>query len=313
MDLLEEMSDNPGNLNCELIEMALEILKNVNDMEEAELALHSLTDATFSDLNSREVDGLSISSLTSGYTTISNLLSELQTTENAECSSSSGEEEFEELEEIINTFSKAYGESLELDETETVETENFSLAISKSTSASISNTAVEVSGGDNDSNIEIQFPDTDIVTVDDADEDYYLLQVVNWDYNPLESILQEEEYEIAQVLTLNLYSEASFQSINVQDLQQPVLIQWSFNPGISIDPNCTFYDSDNLKVSYEGMELVEFQQDDDFNVEMTCSTTHFTAFAVTTNPVMTIVQQNQVQTLAEVEALSSYEYYDSTG
>jgi hypothetical protein len=279
-------------------EEILQIMDNFCLAIEEELVQNEIEDSTYEDLDERQLSILSEESIQSGFSIISNLI----------------EEELDEdivvkLTSYRNTLIICSSLLMDVNEERIVKTERFNLKMKKLRAEDFINTVVQLDSG-NPNSSKVLFPERIV-----SGEDYMTISMIEENAN-LYSLIASSTDIVSLFLSISLYSESSLREYPVEDLVSNCTISLFVQNGLEYNPNCTFYNSTLNAFSSEGMSVADISLDQKGNGFINCFTNHLTLFGITNNPAteaQVVIQEQQIETLSEVGALSTYKFYESPG
>ena len=130
-----------------------------------------------------------------------------------------------------------------------------------------------------------------------------LLTFLNWGFgiNPLNPMIAQ--FSITSLYSISLTSAINYTHLDVQDLQYPLSLVFTLQTAAS-QHYCIFYNQTGNVFSENGLLLLG---------DGTCTTSHFTQFFISSQPLQAILLDNNMPLLIEADALADYPFWKHPG
>ena len=264
-----------------------------------------LENATYDELDSRDISYLSEASILLGEEILGDLLLTTEQSEDATAYS-------EEILQIASFLD--IEKAIPLNYLDNIETSNdvFVCEWTKLKESDFLDRKFEIVDGE--SVYEIQFP-----SILNLPVDYYTLITKVWKENPFNSIDFSSSFEIgastnlgSDFLSITLLSLSTFAHYSLDDLEEEIEITFPalYPTGEEVDPSCVYIAEGENILSGAGITLLNVILSNENTGSITCATDHLTSFSVSQEPVK-IMNEANFEELANVEALESYKFYES--
>ena len=288
-------------------DLVLEALGEFASQVENILDSVALENPTYEDLEASEVVHLPEASILKGEEIVSILIETGETQDNANyCTELLHITSFLNVERLIE---------LEYLENKITTTDVFVSVSEKLKSGDFKNKKIEITSNGGEV-YEVQFPESIFLP-----DDYYLLTITIYTESPFRFIDFSSSFNAgvttniaSQFISATITRLSTFSNHQLEHLEQQIqiTIPVQFEEGVSVNPCCVFVDENEFLLSGEGIIILESNLSELNIGTIKCSTDHLTSFSVTQEPVKIINSANFDQ-LTNVEALNSYEFYESAG